>query len=105
MDRQSVRPATRAKDWHKADIKAALEKRGWTLRRIAIKHNISPRAISQALHSRYPASERRIAAELGLHPMVIWPSRYDEDGNSNARRGKKRSSARRAAHGKSARRH
>ena len=29
----------------------------------------------------YPISEKRIADALGLHPMEIWPSRYNSDGS------------------------
>lgn len=63
-------------DWHKADIKAALEKRGWTIRSLARHHGVSHRTLSQALYYPYLKSERRIAEALQLHPAVIWPSRY-----------------------------
>ena len=76
-------------DWHKADIKAALEKSGWTLRNLAALHGITHRALSEAFKKRYPASERRIADAIGIHPMVIWPSRYKRDGTTNARRGRR----------------
>lgn len=82
------RPARAAgTDWHKADIKAALEKRGWSLRSLANHLKLNHTTLAQALHSRYPAAERRIADAIGLHPMVLWPSRYNKDGTPNGRRG------------------
>lgn len=86
MDRQrtTVRPAQ--KDWHKADIKAALEKRGWSFRSLASYLEVSHAALTSALVKPYPASERRIANVIGVHPRVIWPSRYDGDGNPINRR-------------------
>jgi len=87
MNRQHPARKPAPADWHKADIKAALEKAGWSLRSLARHHALSPRAVSQALHSPYPASERRIADAIGVHPMVLWPSRYALDGTSNRRSG------------------
>lgn len=69
------------KDWHKADIKAALEKRGWSLRGLAAHHDLSPSTLRDAFRWPYPAAEKRIAAAIGVHAMALWPSRYDEDGN------------------------
>jgi Ner family transcriptional regulator len=76
-----------AQDWHKADIKAALEKRGWSLRSLAKRHGLSHTTLAQALRSSYPACEKRIAEALDLHPMNIWPSRYNKDGTPNGQRG------------------
>ena len=44
------------KNWHRADIVAALKKKGWSLR--ALK------------------GERIIAAAIGVKPEEIWPERY-----------------------------
>ena len=74
-------------DWHKIDIKAALEKAGWSLRSLAKHHNVAHTTLVQALRSSYPASERRIAEALGIHPKRIWPSRYNKDGTPNGQRG------------------
>lgn len=83
-------------DWHKADIKAALEKAGWTLRRLAASLNINPTTLRDTFRKSYPASERRIAAALGKHPMEIWPSRYDENGLPVGRRGRSQRRANRS---------
>jgi Ner family transcriptional regulator len=67
-------------DWHPADIKAALEKRGYSMRRFARKCGYSPNSAAQVIFKAWPAFELLVAAELGLTPQVIWPSRYNEDG-------------------------
>jgi lambda repressor-like predicted transcriptional regulator len=70
-----------APDWHPADIKSALNKVGKTLAMVAEDHNLnSGSSLSKALTSSSPVAERRIADALGLHPKVIWPSRYEADG-------------------------
>ena len=81
----SVKKASR-EDWHPADIKAALHKRGITLAAIAAAHGLnSSTTLSAALVRSYPLNEKRIADALGLHPKDIWPSRYNEDGSFKQR--------------------
>lgn len=64
-------------DWHKEDIKAAVRKRGTTLKGLALSHGYrSVDACSQALQRPYPKMERIIAAAIGVPPETIWPSRY-----------------------------
>lgn len=68
-------------DWHPADVKAALHKRGITLSSLAKAHGLSEStSFSAALVRSMPANEKRIADALCLHPKDIWPSRYNEDG-------------------------
>ncbi|WP_416243435.1 helix-turn-helix domain-containing protein [Azospira sp. APE16] len=70
-----------SQDWHPADIKAALHKAGKTLKSIAADYGLtSSSTLSAALVRSYPVNEKRIAKALGMHPMEIWPSRYNEDG-------------------------
>jgi Ner family transcriptional regulator len=66
----------RGADWHPADIKAELEKRGLSIRELARRLDISNVILSRALRTPSPANEVRIAAALGLAPEVIWPARY-----------------------------
>ena len=68
-------------DWHPADVVAALHKRGITLRKLAEKHEVSPKAVIKALRERNLPSERRIAEAIGIPANVIWPSRYNADGS------------------------
>ena len=74
----TTRPAKKAsrEDWHPADIKAALHKRGITLAGIAKAHGLrDSTSLSSCFVRSYPANEKRIADALGLHPKEIWPSR------------------------------
>jgi len=75
------------KDWHPADIKAALDKAGWTLRALAAHHGIrGSSTLSHTLAERsYPANEKRIADAIGVTPQEIWPSRYFDDGTKKPR--------------------
>jgi Ner family transcriptional regulator len=71
--------STAAHDWHSADIKAALEKRGLTLRQLALKHGYAH--FQRVLSSPWWAVEQILAKELGQKPEVIWPSRYAQPRN------------------------
>ncbi|MBL8396627.1 MAG: helix-turn-helix domain-containing protein [Candidatus Accumulibacter sp.] len=73
-------------DWHPADIKAALDKAGWTLRSLAAHHGLtSSTSMSHTFLRSYPLNERRIANAIGVNPQDIWPSRYNEDGTKRPR--------------------
>jgi Ner family transcriptional regulator len=77
-ERIRSKKASLPQDWHPADIKAALEKAGWSLRRLSAHHGYSQGLLKVALARPYPNAERMIAAALGVEPETIWPSRYDE---------------------------
>lgn len=69
-------------DWHPARVKMELHMRGITLSGLAEAHGLtSSSTLSAALTRSYPANEKRIADAIGVHPKVIWPSRYNEDGS------------------------
>ena len=77
---------TNREDWHPADIKAALHKRGITLAGIAQAYGLKDSTSLSATFTRsLPANEKRIADALGLHPKEIWPSRYYENGEIRPR--------------------
>lgn len=68
---------TRTKrDWHPADVVAALRKAGWSLRKLSAHHGYTPTALDNALHRRWPKAERLISDAIGVSPEKIWPSRY-----------------------------
>lgn len=69
-------------DWHNADIKAALEKQGWSLSRLSKFCGYHPRALRHALDKPFPAAEKFISEAIGVAPQEIWPSRYNADGSS-----------------------
>ncbi|MBF0646414.1 helix-turn-helix domain-containing protein [Desulfuromonas acetoxidans] len=66
-------------DWHPADIKAALEKKGFSLSRIAREHGYAPTSPSNVFRRRWAAMEKIIANIVGVSPHIIWPSRYSDD--------------------------
>ncbi|AUN95907.1 helix-turn-helix domain-containing protein [Pseudazoarcus pumilus] len=80
-------PAKKAsrEDWHPADIKAALEKKGWTLRALGEHHGIRGNTLSHTFDRSYPINERRIADAIGVPVQEIWPSRYYPDGRPRQR--------------------
>lgn len=63
-------------DWHNADIKAELEKRGLTLAGLARMYRIAPTTLRTTLVRRYSRGEKIIAKHIGIPPEQIWPSRY-----------------------------
>ena len=85
MATNSTKKASR-EDWHPADIKAALDKAGWTLRALAKHHGLSSSTtLSHTFLRSYPLNEKRIADAIGVTPQEIWPSRYDEEGTKKPR--------------------
>lgn len=76
-------------DWHKADIVAALWKRGTSLQRLARQHGYATNSAHPALHRPWPKFERLIAEALDLKPLDIWPSRYHLDGSPRSGRGER----------------
>lgn len=76
-------------DWHPADIKAALERRGWSLRRLSTRHDYQPGSLRYALRLAWPRAEKIIAKAIGVTPQEIWPSRYRADGEPRSARGER----------------
>ena len=75
-------PSQIAEDWHPSQVRAALNMKGYTLAKLGEEHGLkSGDTLSKTLTRSYPLGERRIADAIGVHPMVIWPSRYNEDGS------------------------
>jgi Ner family transcriptional regulator len=74
----SKKPAR--KDWHKAEIKAALEIAGWTCRGLSKAHGMNPAYFADTLSRPNPRAQAIMAAVIGKEPQAIWPSRYEADG-------------------------
>ena len=72
-------------DWHVADIKCALEKKGWSLSRLSKKNGLCRSACKVALYLPAPKAERIIAAAIGVPPQTIWPSRWNWNGTGQRR--------------------
>lgn len=77
------------KDWHSADIKAALTKAGWSFNQLGLFHGYTSKsALTAVLRHPWPKAEALIAKAIGIEPMVIWPSRYHADGTPNRVKGR-----------------
>lgn len=76
-------------DWHPSDVKAALDKAGWSLRQLGFHHHYTgDSSLSEVFRRPWPKVERIIASTLGRKPEEIWPSRYDAEGRPNRLRGR-----------------
>lgn len=82
------KPASK-KDWHRADIIAAVRKTGTTLSKLARDLGYFYTTLNNALNMPYPKYERLIAEHLGTTPQAIWPSRYRNDGTPKSGRGER----------------
>lgn len=82
MDTEKSTPLA---DWHPADVKAALEKRGLSLRGLASKYGYSH--IQRVLTSQWWAAEQVVAHALGVPAASIWPSRYSSPTGRNRGQG------------------
>lgn len=83
MKKKTTPKKSRNRDMHPADIKAALEKAGWSLRKLSIDAGYAnANTVNQALHRPYPRAERIIAKALNKEPHEIWPTRYQEKPDS-----------------------
>ncbi|WP_104036671.1 helix-turn-helix domain-containing protein [Vibrio jasicida] len=72
-------------DWHRADIKAELSKRGLSLAELGRRNNLSSSTVKNALDKHYKRGEEIIAEALGTKPEKIWPSRYSDESFFNER--------------------
>ncbi len=63
-------------DWHPADVKAALEKRGYSFARIAREQGYRYNSPSAVLRRPWAPVEEIVAKIIGVKPEVIWPTRY-----------------------------
>lgn len=67
-------------DWHQADIIATLRKKGTSLAALSRACGLSSSTLANTLTREWPKGEYLIAEAIGVHPSVIWPSRYFRDG-------------------------
>lgn len=89
MQKLTISKKPASQDWHRADIKAALEKAGWTLRRLSAARGYKPGSLSLVMSRPWPAAERVVADAIGAAPQAIWPSRYRADGTPKSGRGER----------------
>ncbi|MBV6817190.1 helix-turn-helix domain-containing protein [Rahnella sp. PD12R] len=67
------------KDWHPADIIAALRKKGTTLAAVSRSAGLSSSTLSNALSRPWPKGELLNGKAIGVLPSIIWPSRYYDE--------------------------
>lgn len=65
---------------HREDIKAAVRKRGTTLKELALGAGLSESACRKALSVPSPRAEAVIAGCIDKPLHLIWPERYDRRG-------------------------
>lgn len=80
---------TSPRDWHPADIVAAVRKRGSNLQQLSLLHGYYPTTLGNTLRRPWPKAERIIAEFIGAPPQRIWPSRYRPDGSPRSGRGER----------------
>lgn len=89
MDSLNMPKKPASKDWHRADIIAAVRKTGTDLSKLSIRNGLGRGVLRNCLNHPYPKYERIIAEHLGTHPHIIWPSRYRADGSPKSGRGER----------------
>ena len=90
MTASTAAKKTSPRDWHPAEVVAALRMGGYSLRQLSLLNGYgNPGSLAKALHRPYPLAEAIIAEALGLAPEAVWPSRYGCDGQPNRQRGPK----------------
>jgi Ner family transcriptional regulator len=68
------------KDWHPADVIAALHKRGTSMARVSREAGLASSTLANTLKRPWPRGEWLIAIAIGLHPSEVWPTRYLRQG-------------------------
>ncbi|WP_370834590.1 helix-turn-helix domain-containing protein [Pandoraea fibrosis] len=63
-------------DWKRPMIVAHVHMSGTSFRELSRRFGVRETVASQALYRPYPKWERIIAAQIGVPPEVIWPTRY-----------------------------
>lgn len=66
--------------WHPADIRAAVQKRGSTLKAVAQQAGLNAAACRLALRDRHIGGEQAIAAFLAIPLWDLWPDRWSPAG-------------------------
>lgn len=70
--------------WHRADIIAAVRRKGSNLARLAAQLGLSRNTMYWALGKRHERANRAIAACIGVDPHEIWPAFFPPKTASSA---------------------
>jgi len=65
-------------NWHRADILAAIKKKGGTLAQLSRSNGLHARTLYNALERHWPKGEQIIADYIGEEVRNIWPERYNK---------------------------
>lgn len=65
-------------DWHRADVVAALKKKGTTISALSRANGLATSTLANTFRLPWPKGEKIISNALGLEPIDIWPSRYSQ---------------------------
>ncbi|KIZ34586.1 sugar fermentation stimulation protein B, partial [Raoultella ornithinolytica] len=63
-------------NWHRADILAAIKKRGRTLAQLSRDNGLHERTLYNVLERHWPKGEKIISDFIGVPVSTIWPERY-----------------------------
>ncbi len=66
--------------WHRADIMAAVRKRGSSFAKIACSVGLKRQTMCWAMIKPHPRANAAIAEFLGVPLRELWPQWFDEDG-------------------------
>jgi len=65
------------RNWHRADVLAAIRKKGSTLAKLSRDNGLHVRTLYNALERHWPKGEQIIADYIGVNREEIWPERYN----------------------------
>lgn len=68
--------------WHRADIIAAVHKKGSNLRRLSLENGFAEATVRASLHQRHPKANAIIAEFIGVPQSELWPEWYAPAGTS-----------------------
>lgn len=69
--------------WDKHEIKAAIGRKGQTLKGLGLAYGVNPTLIRMTLNRSKPntKADQAISDFLGVPLHVLWPERYDDRGH------------------------
>lgn len=65
---------------HKEDIKAAIRKKGCTLKSVSLEAGLEETTVARSLLKPIPRANRAVADLLGRPLHILWPDWYDQQG-------------------------
>ena len=66
--------------WHAEDIKAAVRKKGLSLKALALSNGLCESACRASLRRPQPGADKVISEFLGVSLSILWPERYGQQG-------------------------